>query len=116
MNYEDIFEHRGHKFKVLDTSPQPGAIKRGDWVRICYDPFSSKPDIVAYVVSCRLIWPLNPNAQAGGPGYLPDDHLLELARDGDQTDMFEQFFSHEYIELIVKVEDEPNNERSRRRT
>lgn len=119
MSEQDIFDHRGHKFRVLDTEPQPSSIKAGDWVRICHDPYSSKPDIVACVMACRPIWPLNPNAGAGEPAYLPDDHLLELARDGDHTDVFQQLFSHEYIELVGRVENEPNrldNGRSRRRS
>jgi hypothetical protein len=106
VSEQDIFDHRGHKFRVLDTEPQPSSIKAGDWVRICYDPYSSKPDIVACVMSCRPIWPLNPNARPGEPAFLPDDHLLELARDGDHADVFQQLFSHEYIELVGRVDDE----------
>lgn len=101
---DGVFEHRGHRFKVVNTKPDPKNIKTGDWLRICYDPYDGKPDIVAYVISCRLIWPLNKNRGADEPAYLPNDYLLELARDGDHSDVFEQLFSHEYIEVVEKIE------------
>jgi len=101
MTEETLFEHRGHTFKVTDTKPDPSTIKAGSWVRICHDPYEGKSDIVALVLSCKLFWPRNPSDI--GPAFLEDDYLLQLARNGDQADVFKQRFSEDYIELVELV-------------
>lgn len=108
---DEVFFHQGQRFRVIDTKPNPKNIKRGDWVRICHDPYSSKPDIVAYVFSCRPFWPLNKNAGVDGPAYIPNDYLLELARDGDHSEVFQQLFSEEYIELIDRIDENASHRR-----
>ncbi|UIK04760.1 hypothetical protein [Neorhizobium galegae] len=114
MNEHAFFEHLGENFRILNESPAPNSLKNGDWVRICYDPHSGKSDIVALVVENHPIWPLNHGAGPGQRAYLPNDHQLELARNGDHTDTFKQLFSDEYIELVAKVDERPKSQDTRR--
>ena len=101
MADEDVFEHRGHSFRVANQDPNPANIEAGQWVRICYDPYDSKDDIVARVLSCRKIRRNSPYCV--GPSLI-NDYLLRLARDGDQADTFNQFYSdHEAIEVVTMM-------------
>lgn len=101
MSQEAVFEHLGHAFKVANSSPTPSDIKAGHWVRICYDPYENKDDIVALVLSCRAFWRNNPYGDGRG---LMDDHQLHLARNGDHADAFMQFFTDEHIELLERID------------